>query len=140
VEDITYAWSKSATDNHGLLGSILGVDEYYKLTGISTYAIPAEPALYNPSINNTTSTHKRKCKKEDCDLICTAWFIWKGFLQGIVDNLCDTLNKQYYSQLKHCLMAYPNVTPFQILEYLNDCWCPLDVKAKKELKDAYYTK
>ena len=26
VEDITYAWSKSATDNYGLLGDILGVD------------------------------------------------------------------------------------------------------------------
>jgi hypothetical protein len=33
-------------------------------------------------------------------------------------------------------MAYQNDTPFQILEHLNDHWCPLDVKAKKALKDA----
>ncbi len=71
-EDITYAWSKSVTDNYGLLDSIISVDEYYELTGISTYAIPAEPALYNPSINNATPTHKCKCKEEDWDLICTA--------------------------------------------------------------------
>ena len=37
-------------------------------------------------------------------------------------------------------MAYQNISPFQILEHLNDRWCPLDVKAKKALKDAYYTK
>jgi hypothetical protein len=27
-----------------------------------------------------------------------------------------------------------------LLKHLNDEWCPLDVKAKKALKDAYYTK
>jgi hypothetical protein len=140
VEDITYTWSKSATDNYGLLDNILGVNDYYKLTRISIYTIPMEPASYDPSINNAMPTHKRKCKEEDWDLIRAAWFIRKGFLRGIVDNLLDALDKQYYSQLKHRFMAYRNVTPFQILKHLNDRWCPLDVKAKKALKDAYYTK
>ncbi len=102
--------------------------------------ILAEPASYNPSINNVMPTHEPKCKEEDWDLICTEWFIRKGFFQGIVDNLRDALNKQYYSQLKHCFKVYRNVTPFQILEYLNDCWCPFDVKVKKALNDVYYTK
>jgi hypothetical protein len=136
VEDITYALSKSGINNYGLLGNILGVDEYYKLTGISTYVIPMEPVLYDPSINNAMPTHKRKCKEENWDLIRTAWFIRKGFLQGFVKNLCDALDKQYYSQLKHHLTAYCNITPFQILEHLNNCWCPLYIKAKKALKDA----
>jgi hypothetical protein len=136
VEDITYAWSKSATDNYGLLGDILGVDEYNNLTGIDTYEIPAEPASYNPTINNATLVHKRKRKEEDWDLIRTSWFLRKGFLHGIVDNLRDALDEQYYLQLKHRLTAYRNVTPFQILEHLNDRWCPLDIKAKKALKDA----
>jgi hypothetical protein len=140
VEDITYAWSKNNTDNYGLLGDILGEDEYNKLTGIGTYTIPAEPASYDPTITNATLTHKRKRKEEEWELVRTSWFIRKGFLRGIVDNLRDTLNKQYYSQLRHRLTAYRNVTPFQILEHLNDHWCPLDVKAKKALKDAYYTK
>jgi hypothetical protein len=121
IEDITHAWSKSVTDDYGLLGNILCVDEYYKLTGISTYAIPTEPASYDPFINDAMPTHERKRKEEDWDLIRTAWFMRKGFLQGIVDNLCDALDKQYYSQLKHRLTAYRNVTPFQILEHLNDC-------------------
>jgi hypothetical protein len=37
-------------------------------------------------------------------------------------------------------MVYRNITPFQILEHLNKCWCPLDVQAKKVLKKDYYTK
>jgi hypothetical protein len=37
-------------------------------------------------------------------------------------------------------MAYRNITPFQILKHLNNCWCPLDVQAKKELHKAYYSK
>jgi hypothetical protein len=140
VEDITYAWSKSVTDDYGRLGNILGVDKYYELTSISNCAIPAESALYSPSINNAMPTHKHKCKEEDWDLIRTTLFIRKGFLRGIVDNLCDALDKQYYSQLKHCRMAYLNVTPLQILEHLNNCWCPLDIKANKALKDVCYTK
>ena len=65
VEDITYVWSKSATDDYGLLGDILGVNKYDKLTSIDIYMIPAEPASYDPTINNATLTHKRKCKEEE---------------------------------------------------------------------------
>jgi hypothetical protein len=74
------------------------------------------------------------------ELVRTSWFIRKGILRGIVDNLRDALDEQYHSQLRHRLTAYRNVTPFQILEHLNNCWCPLDIKAKKALKDMYYTK
>jgi hypothetical protein len=58
VKNITYAWSKSERDNYGLLGDILGVNEYYKLIGISTYTIPPEPTSYDPSINNAMPMHK----------------------------------------------------------------------------------
>ncbi len=140
VEDITYAWSKNNTDNYSLLGDILREDEYNKLTGIGTYTIPTKPASYDLTVTNATLTHERKQKEEEWELVRTLWFIRKGFLLGIVDNLCDALDKQYYSQLRHRLTAYRNVTPFQILEHLNNCWRPLNVKAKKALKDAYYTK
>jgi hypothetical protein len=85
-------------------------------------------------------THERKWKEEEWNLIRTAWFICKGFLQGVIDNLRDALDEQYYSQLKHCLTAYCNITPHQILEHLNDPWCPLEVQAKKVLKKKYCTK
>ncbi len=75
VEDITYAWSKNATDNYGLLRSIFGINEYNKLTNIDTYAIPIEPASYDPSITSTTLTHECKWKEEEGDLIQTSWFI-----------------------------------------------------------------
>ncbi len=93
VKDITYPWSKSATDNYGLLGDILGINKYDNLTDIDTYAIPAEPASYDPTTNNATLTHEQKRKEEDWDLIRTSWFIRKGFLHGIVDNLRDALSR-----------------------------------------------
>ena len=40
VEDITYPWTKDAMTNYGLLADMLGFDNYYKLTGIDTYAVP----------------------------------------------------------------------------------------------------
>ncbi len=72
VEDITYSWSKNATDNYGLLGDILGANEYNKLTNIDLYVIPNEPALYDPAITNATLTHERKRREEEWDLICTS--------------------------------------------------------------------
>jgi len=140
VEDITYEWSKDAAEEYGLLADILGFDEYNKLTSIDTYTIPMESALYDPAITNATPTHERKRREEEWELVCTSWFIRKGFLRGVVDNLRDALDKQYCSQLKHRLTAYRNVMPFQILDHLNDRWCLLDVQAKKELKKNYYSK
>jgi hypothetical protein len=64
VEDITYAWSKNNKDNYGLLGNILGEDEYKELTGIGTYTIPTEPVSYDPTITNATFTHERKRKRK----------------------------------------------------------------------------
>jgi hypothetical protein len=78
--------------------------------------------------------------EEEWELIRTSWFICKGFLKGIIDNIRDALNEQYYSQLKHPLTVYHNITPFQILKHLNNRWCPLDVQVKKELRKAYYLK
>jgi hypothetical protein len=120
VKDITYAWSKNATDNYGLLTNILGAEKYNELTRIDSYAIPCEPASYNPTITNATLTHERKQKEEEWDLVCTSWFIHKVSFRGVIDNLRNALDEQYYSQLMHCLMAYGNITPHQILEHLND--------------------
>ncbi len=101
VEDITYPWSKNATDNYGLCANILGINEYNDLTNIATYAIPHKPASYDPNITNTTPTHTRKRMEEEWELVWTLWYIRKGFLKGIVDNLWDALDEQYYSQLRH---------------------------------------
>jgi hypothetical protein len=101
VEDITYPWSKNATNNYRLLANILGVNEYNNLTNIATYTIPHEPASYDPNITNATPTHTRKRMEEEWELIRTSWLIQKGFLKGVVDNLWDALDEQYYSQLRH---------------------------------------
>ena len=101
VEDITYVWSKNLTDNYGLLADIMGINEYDNLTGIGTYIIPNEPESYNPNITNATPTHTRKQMEEEWELVQTLWFIQKGFLHGVVDNLRNALDEQFYSQICH---------------------------------------
>jgi hypothetical protein len=118
----------------------LGINEYNNLTNISTNAIPHKPASYDPNITNATPTHTWKRMEEAWELVWTLWYIQKGFLKGVIDNFWDALGEQYYSQLRHQLTAYRNITPFQNLKHLINRWCPLDLKAKKELKAAYYTK
>ena len=101
VEDITYPWSKNATDNYGLLADILGIDKYNNLTNITTYAIPHQQASYDPNITNPTPMHTRKRMEEEWELVRTLWYIQKGFLKGVVDIFQDALKEQYYSQLRH---------------------------------------
>ena len=142
VEDITYDWSRDAAtgNEYGLLAEILGPAEYNHQTNISTYIEATEPDAYDPTVNDTTPTHTRKCKEEEWDRVRTCWYIRKGFLKGVTANLRDALDEQFYSQLKHRHSAYRNTTPFQILDHLDTVWCPLDVQAKKKLKDAYFAK
>ena len=140
VEDITYAWSRDATtgDEYGLQEDIVGVDEYDHQTDIDTYVEETEPDTYDDTIDDTTPTHTRKHKEEEWERLRTCWYIWKGFLKSVTANLRDAIDEQFYSQLKHRHTAYRNTTPFQLLEHLNSTWCPLDVQAKKKLKDAYF--
>jgi hypothetical protein len=81
-----------------------------------------------------------KQKEEEWERVQTCWYICKGFLKGVTANICDVINKQFYSQLKHCHSAYCNTTPFEIIDHLDSTWCPLDVQAKKKLKEAYFSK
>ena len=60
----------------------------------------------------------------------------KGFLKGVVENMRDALDEQYYAQLKHRLTKYRNIKPQQIPDHLNNRWCPLNVMAKKQIRDA----
>jgi hypothetical protein len=142
VDDITYAWSRDAVtgDKYGLLTKILGLDEYNHQTGIDTYVKEAKPDTYDPAITVATPTHMQKRLEEEWERTQTCWYIWKGFLKGVTANMRDTLDVQFYLQLKHCHLAFRNITPLQILEHLNTIWCPLDVQSKKKLKDAYFAK
>jgi hypothetical protein len=72
VEDITYAWSKNVTDNYGLLGDILGADEYDELTNIDLYVIPNEPVSYDlpPSRTPCSPTSASVARKNGTSFAC----------------------------------------------------------------------
>jgi hypothetical protein len=135
-------WScDAATGNeYGLLFKILGLDKYDHQTGIDTYVDEGKLDTYDPAITVAMPTHTQKRLEEEWERTHTYWYIQKGFLKGVTVNMCDTLNEQFYLQLKHCHLVYHNITPFQILEHLNTIWCPLDIQLKKKLKDAYFAK
>jgi hypothetical protein len=138
LDDITYDWSRSPTgEDYQLLAKIIGKDEYQHLTGL-TWVQETKPATYDPNINDTTVTHTRKRMEQEWDRTRETWALRKGFLRGIAANYQDTLDKNWYSQLKSIHTAYRNTTPIQILDHLNTRWCPLEVHAKKNLKQAYY--
>jgi hypothetical protein len=82
--------------------------------------------------------HQQKQMKEEWDQKLTLWYIRKGFLKGTAANLPDALDKQYYAQLRNVCTAYHNVQPLMILEHLNDRWCPLNVQARKQLRQNYF--
>ena len=107
VENITFTWSRNTVtgEEYGLLAEIIGNVEYTHLTNLN-WAQEMEPASYNPAIQATTATHTRKRMEEEWDEKCTSWFIRKGFLRGVTMNMHNTLDEQYYSQLKNIKTPY----------------------------------
>jgi hypothetical protein len=140
VNDITFDWSRDTVtgDEYELLAEILGKVEYNHLTNL-VWILETKTASYNPAITATTATHQRKRAEEEWERKRASWFIRKGFPHGVVMNMHDALDEQYYSQLKQVNTAYRNITPIQILTHLNTRWCPLNVHGKKVLKKEFYT-
>ena len=142
IEDVVFDWcmDQGTGEEYGLLADILGRDEYNDLTNIDIGNNPEQqPASYDPNIDDATPTHQRKRMEEEWDRRLTSWYIRKGFLKGTTANLRDALDEQYYAQLRNVRTAYRNVLPLMILDHLNDRWCPLDVQARKQLRQNYYT-
>jgi hypothetical protein len=81
-EDVSYAWSQDTVtnDEYGLLAEIIGSAEYEHQTGIDIYIEETEPATYDPTITDLTSTHPRKRLDEEWERTRTYWYIRKGFL------------------------------------------------------------
>jgi hypothetical protein len=141
IEDVVIPWCTDNTTGkeYGLLANIMGQDEYNDLTTIDISNAPEQqPTLYDPNIDNNTATHQQKCMEEESDRKLTSWYIRKGFLKGTAANLHDALDKQYYAQLQNVRTAYCNIQPLMILKHLNNRWCPLDVQAKKQIKQNYH--
>ncbi len=140
LDNITYNWSQSVTGKeYGLQTKIIGEDKYNHLTNL-TWVLETEPGNYNPAITDATVTHSQKHMEQEWQRTRKTWATRKGFLHGVAANMRNALDKNWYSQLKHIHTAYRNMTPIQLLEHLNSWWCPIDIHAKKKLKQDYYRK
>ncbi len=114
VDGITFDWSHDTAtgDKYRLLAEILGEAEYNHLTNL-VWTLETKPASYDPAITATTATHQRKRAEEEWECKRASWLIRKGFLHGVVMNMRDALDEQYYLQLKQVNTAYRNITPIK---------------------------
>jgi hypothetical protein len=140
VDNLTFAWSQDPItgEEYGLQAEIIGNVEYTHLTNL-IWIQEVKPQQYDPAIINATATHTRKCMEDKWEEKRESWYIYKGFLRAVTMNMHNTIDKQYYSQLKNINTAYCNTIPIQILEHLDLRWCPLDIQARKILKKEFYT-
>jgi hypothetical protein len=111
VDNLTFAWSRDPTNGkeYGLLAKIIGANEYTHLTN-QTWVQEVEPVSYNLAITDDTVTHMQKQMEKVWEEKRESWYIQKGFLRGVVMNMRDALDKQYYSELKHVNTPYRNTT------------------------------
>ena len=135
----TYSWTVDAAgNNYGCLHDVMDDNDYQTRTGITTYVEPVEPPHYDPNIDATTPTFQRKQLEEEHEQKKHDFFTWKGAARGLAENLRDAMEEQYYSELKHSIIGYRNVTTLAQLEHLDDKWTPMNPKEKKLIKKDYF--
>ena len=139
VDNITFAWSPDTAtgEEYGLLAEIISNAENAHLTNLNWNQEIKLPT-YDLAMKDVTVTHTQKWLEEEWEEKRESWYNCKGFLRRVSMNMHDTLDEQYYLQLKHINTVYHNTTPIQIQEHLNTQWCPLDVHTKKLLKAKFH--
>jgi hypothetical protein len=78
-----------------------------------------EPGPYDTAIDGTTLNSARKRMEQEWEQNRETWAIRKGFLRSIAANMHNTLDENWYAQLKHLHTTHRNVQLIQILEHLN---------------------
>ncbi len=53
-QEVTHKW----VDKYGLIGNIVGVEEYKSLTQVQTYQVPQEPDVCKQAVNNNHEAHE----------------------------------------------------------------------------------
>ena len=135
----TYGWSVDAAgNNYWCLHLTMDDNVYQNCTTITTYVEPTEPAHYDPNINAATPTFQRKQLKEEQEQKKHDFFTWTGASRGMAENLHDSMEEQYYSELKHSIVGYKNVKTIKILEHLDKHWVAMNTREKKKIKAEYY--
>jgi hypothetical protein len=66
------------------------------------------------------------------------FFTWTGASRGMAENLRNSMDEQYYSELKPSIVGYKNITTIQILDHLDKVWVTMNTKEKKKIKADYY--
>ncbi len=66
------------------------------------------------------------------------WYIRKGTIRGIADNLRDALEPTYYQQLKNKRLKYKNLEIQDYFKHLDTHWGKITIEMEIKLKQGFY--
>ena len=96
------------------------------------------PALRHPTITARTSAHNTAIYTAENEEDLCNYTVVKGFCKIMSMKICDTLDIQYFNQLKHSILNYQNVRPHNYLVHLKTVWVIMDKQVIRELTGHYY--
>jgi hypothetical protein len=94
----------------GHLVIVTGAQEYLTITTTAstpiTYIPKAAPAAFNPAINTATTEFQVRKKMAEWEAKREAWYTQCGVEEGLCKNFRNTVDEQYYHQLKKPIIGY----------------------------------
>ena len=127
--------------NHGLLALLLSPAAYHAITGHNWVepVHPGNPPLVGPGTTqvqarNQMTTYEQNLKN---------WNLVNDTRNALKQQLMEVVDEAYYQPLRNRTTGYANVTPLQMLDYLNDTYGEVaneDIVAlKNQLQEPYDT-
>ena len=104
------------------------------------YVYLTEPPVHNALINQGTSEYQRYKKSVEHEFLWEAWETYLSAKEGIRKNICDALDLTYYEKLKVMTVGYKKFKISDYLKYIDEKWCKIYTKTRKQMKAAYYEK
>ena len=131
--DVSYSWA----GDYGLLAKVIGATKYAEETG-QKYIQPTQPETYDSNITKDTPAYEREMLVAKNEEARENWYVRKGTIRGIADNIRDALDPTYYQQLKNKRLKYKNLSVQDYFQHLDTHWGKITIEMEIKLKQEYY--
>lgn len=135
VKDITYAWSRDATNEYGLLADIIRQSHQHRHIRRTTRAGYLLSGHHKHNTHTHAQAHGRGMGT------CPIFVVHKkGFPPWCHRKFTRCPGRTILCPTQASPHGIPKYHPLPNSRTLNDRWCPIGIHAKKELRKEYYTK
>ena len=124
-----YGWGA----DYGMLAMIIGGDRYLADTNLN-YVEPVQPHNVHPTVIVGAIPAQICTWNMNNDLERRDWLVGKSFKRAVDKNVRDTLDLQYYEQIKQLTSVFKKCLFRDYIVHLKSHWCRLDVKTIESLK------